>query len=216
MQSAHSFGQKDVTFFLWLFHVLFYIFPYLCLPSVSKCQRVTRSHQAWWSPSLVACVSIFAEFACKRRIAPVLPTAPPGSFLLVIPLCLLRVPLSLAVVFCCFVLVLRWFVLFVMRMVGFSAGSFLSLIRSFALPVFMRRTVILHGTTFLRMSHIALIRPSLPSCAAISTPFSTAHCSALAPTLLTPSGRVRWLSPTCSIPCASQTSVGIFIPMLLR
>ena len=152
---------------------------------------------------------------CKRRIAPVSLSAPPGFFLLVIPLCLLRVPLSLVVVFCCFVLVLRWCVLFVMRRVVSSAGSFPSLTKSFALPVFMRRTVILQGTTFLRMSQIAWIRPSLPSCAAISTPLSTAHCTALAPTLLTHSGRVRWLSPTCSIACASQTSGGIYTPMLL-
>ena len=62
------------------------------------------------------------------------------------------------------------------------------------------------------MSQIAWIRPSLPSCAAISTQVLTA----LAPTLLTPSGRVRWLSPTCLIPCATQTSSGIFTPMLLH
>ena len=67
-----------------------------------------------------------------------LPSAPPGFFLLVIPLCLLRVSLSLVVVFCCFVLLLRWYVLFVMRRIVSSAGSFLSLIKSFALPVFMR------------------------------------------------------------------------------
>ena len=87
---------------------------------------------------------------------------------------------------------------------------------SFTFSVFMRRIVILHGTTFLRMPQIAWIRPSLPWCAAILTPFWTAHWTALAPTLLTTSGRVRWLSPTCSIPCASQTSGGIYTPMLLH
>ena len=136
--------------------------------------------------------------AFERGIAPVLPSAPSGFFFRLFPL-------SFVVVFYCFVLVLHWFFLFLMETVGFSV-----------LPVFMRRIVILHGTTFLRMSQIAWIRLSLPSCVANSTPFSTAHLTSLAPTLLAPYGRVRWLSPTCLIPCTIQTSGVTFTPMLLR
>ena len=61
---------KSCNFFLWFFHVvLFSIFTYVCLPSVSQRLRVTRPHQAWWSPSLVACDSIFAGLSLFARDA---------------------------------------------------------------------------------------------------------------------------------------------------
>ena len=52
----------------WYCHVRsFHLLSHVCLSSVFKCQRVTRPHQAWRSPSLVACVSISAGLCLFPR-----------------------------------------------------------------------------------------------------------------------------------------------------